>query len=760
MKMNMESNNATMFQDFAFKLVKYVTEKRVNFLIISYLILVLLFSNMKTFSNSIIAVLSLPILIIMPLLVGGILLDYMKDSFGEFSNIVSLAVISWIIGTLILFLSVSLLYIMGLFNAWWFTNGVTLSLLILLLYKRPMLFSLLTKKQNIKEVFGNLSLIPLIFLAGSIPLFYIIPKLPHPMPFAASYLYVYQALQFTDMNIIDVVRGNVPVIAALVGFVSKLCNLHPLYVYSSIYLLNHLIYAFSAFLLSYRLTKRMDIAVFSSIVSHWTIGNLMTMTFSNRFLLYVIFPLLLYVALDCYSSLKFGGYLMVWILVSIIPSIIVFLGPIVPSFIRIFFVIFLPIFIITLLLMRKHHGSLIYLVLTGLFVSIIHPYEGLMVVFFLLSFIFSLILTSKKSSLTLIFRRKNGKALKLSSSFLIRMSALMIFIVSLALISGFITFPEEHILSRWRFPEGAPPEFNLDASEKFIRLKEQGPEFALYLFLISIPLITAKEKSHRILSLIFMSSVIMLVTFLPEGWLYRASSYLGLCFALTTAYLLFLPSSFIEKLKIPHRKLRWSKLIPLVYFTIIFILVFPSFQSWKLNYFDHISKVNPEGTLSSLQTYDLEAVFYLYENVTNSGTINDILLVSDPNTMYIMRSLVGVDTCLREYKYIFEYEYSKETLEQMEILRKEVFMASSPENAYRKLVEIISGLGDYERTYIIITPRTSSWVTTGKMFGHYGYPLTKEINDNLLSIFGDERFFTLIYSKEGKLYLYEVKHSR
>jgi hypothetical protein len=575
-------------------------------------------------------------------------------------------------------------------------------------------------------------------------MYYIIPKVPFPLVFTAAYGWFLEALKYKELGIVELYGGYPPVISVFFGLLSTIYEIHPIYIFSITNYVGHLLYPIFAYVLCYRVTNNTVVSIFSSLISSWVYDSIALTCLYNRTLFFWVFPLMIYILLDLFESrlITFKYFLICSPLIFSPPYLLFILGYLAAKSLYSFPILLRNVLIPAFLLCSTHfvrNKELFLITLLLVAFSIIHPAESMLFSFLLYMFIFSKILT---------------EASKLPIAEIL---TLIGYFINLLMASGMVVFSNGITTNLFATSANIYP-FNLNSVQRYELMKTLIDPVVLHLFVVSIPfgLLSAKlEKNKNLTSFTFTSCYLFLLLLQPDGLIaWRASVFMNIPLAIMNSIVLFSP---LYVLKLFSPKLRFtirvgtfltiSKfkhghfIIILLLFLIISTTTFPFFSNFKLNYINNFSKTNPNGYFSYIQPYEVEAAFWVYYN-----TPKNITIVSDPHTMYILKSLTLRETALREYRYIEELEYSNETKKRMQMLRLSFITGN--------ISEVKRLTCNQSEILIIISPRTLAWIEENVMFPIY----IKEFAFYDKSRYSNFQHLPLIFhDSNNQLYIYKLE---
>jgi hypothetical protein len=742
-------------------------------LAIAYLVISILVARMCPDTIVIVVATSASIILI-PMLVGKsiISLIYRKQGNTPNGSKIASAAVAWFTGNLVIYYSASILSFAKLLDPYLFSFS------LILLPGAYLIINSLRKSNKrlndslqdcIDRTFGNKIVVPFIFLAGLLPLLYILPVQPFPLSSTGNLARIGCSFDFMNKGYIELVGGYANWISVILGILSAIYNFHPLQILSATNYISHIVYPFALYLISYKITKDEKISLIPAFVGPWIIleGSLNLTELTNTPLTFHIFTWMLYIALNYYdsSSLSLRG---LSVRSFLLPLLIILLSPITyilgrggrviaPPY-AVFLSLILPMILLVIYYTLNRNcepriKTLVIFIFPLTLVAIAHPFLGIMVIFFLACFLLTLSISPRHL-------RK------------LRISTLTLLAIVLILIVSQVNFSSNLILSRLLFGDllsGGGADINIQ--QKWLIFLWQGPEVAVFLYFLSVILISV-FGDRKFIPFAFTSSVILFVTLSPEGSFYRVAAYLNPLAAIMLSYLLLLPVNMIER---KEKKEPFSNIMPTIrqkcssikfrghtlkpktlYVITVLVLILPSIQVARKKYVENFLDNSGEGYWSYIQTYDVEFSLWIRDNFRNER----ILIISDPATMFYLGSLTGKETLMTEYIYFLQHEYSNETWIRMEQLKQKVFLSSREEDPSNAIHEILSSTStpfetNYNRVFLVITPRTYSWLYKNSTF-----PIVAKLStldSTIFSKFNNNKFFNFIYRVPKALYVYEIK---
>jgi hypothetical protein len=721
-------------------------------------------------------------LLLVPLIIGKAVVSiFYKNHGNDYSTFISSNMIEWITGIVIIYFLAATLFTFDILTPNVFTFGIILFPLIYLIYleqKNSHVIGFIRPSFSklIQVAFGNKLIIPIILIAGVLPLLYLAPVLPFPLSTTGTYSRIRLSLQFID-------SGN-SLLSPIQSLSAIIYNIHPLQVLSSTNYLQHILFSFSLYLVSYKMTKDSIISLFPAFIGPWFFlgGNAGLTAMENTPLIFLIFPWILYAGLDRFikfpiSSMKFSKSTFLLVFPIIFLSPITYLvgkgGSVIPPAYFVFLSIFLPIILMGIFYIinfrnRRRIGFLVTFVVPFMLIAILHPYIGTLAVFFLTCFFFA-------------FSVDSARMLKI-----LRIASVIFTAISLLLIVLGINGSSNFILSKFFFPNSiiSGTASDLTVQQKWSTFLEFGPAIFVYIFL-GLTFLISIFGNKKYIPFVFASSIMLLLTFSPESNFWRSEMFLNPLAAIIIAYAFVVLWKLINgdfqrfynkvslniveglRSKLDRLKKRWTlpRFQKIFFIFLILVVLLPIAMASRNQYFYNVDfKVAGEGYFSYAQTYDVNCSFWILDNFENEK----VLIISDPGTMYFVGSLTAKDT-LMVYSDPFPWSvYLNETWDYMDKLKSDVFLLLGENGSYGRIQnavlsmypqtqnKIYSQLQDYDKVLLVITPHTYYWLYENNIFPTRVKILP--INDvPVLDALNNDTDFNLVHQEANFLYVYELQ---
>lgn len=735
-------------------------------------------------------------IVLIPLLVGkSVIAIIYKNHRNDYFSSLSSNVVEWIAGNLIIYFAAAILF------SFKFMDSQIFALMIIML-PSAYLFLKEFKRHNACEdhsvmhsvdiTFGNKYVIPIVFLAGLLPLYFLIPILPFPLSPTQTGGRLRLSLQFIDSGYVELVRGYSSLLSPIHSVSAIIYDLHPLEVLSTTTYLSHIIFPFALYLLCYKITKDSLVSLIPAVIGPWVFlgGSINLTALENTNLLFLIFAWMLYVGLDRRLSFPSSREVFSKPLFPLAFAI-VFLSPvtyfvgkggrIIPPVYFIFLSIFLPAILIGVYyaLSINHPRrieSLLTFVIPFMLMNILHPYLGPLVIFFLVCFFYA----SSASE---------GQRMQE----MLRWIPVILTSVVLVLVIFQISGPDNFLLSRLVIGDVLKGTgLNVNVQQKWDILVGEGPAFAFYLFVIAV-LLVGIFGHKKYVPFALTSSVVLFFAFLPEGNLWRSQSYLNPLAAIVLTYSLIVIWGLVElhtknlrnriyaspifnqskhhttlgiirhsteRVTMKLQRLKRIKYLPkLILVALTIIVLLPIVQIPRAEYFRNALASSGEGYYSHFQTYDIAASFWILDNFRTES----VLVISDPATMYFVGSLTTKDTLMTQYiDPYYPWEYGGETWNYMEHLKQSVFSSLGKEDSYKRVQEVAGiiypEIENYGKILFVITPHTYYWLYENLTFPTRvkSIPIDFQARTLLRNLENDDDF-SLIFQIDRLVYIYELK---
>lgn len=740
---------------------------------------------MNLLNEEIIAFLSIPEVIILFQQVGETAFDLFgllqKFRFDKISFVLRV-LIEFLSGLIILFTIA--LFLSNLPIPWSFDSFIFIVLFLMLF--RSLCFTLFRHEQTnltsfyfeLRRCFGSLYVISVVLLIGIVSGSLLYSFMPYPITIdPSSSAYTFVALQIRYGNSFSIGIGHMPIIPFIVAVGSSLVNVHPLGIMHAAPLFIHILFSVAVYLLAYKVYKRTMSSIAASIFAVSMSVNSVN-NFDSKPIILVLFPLWICLLCEQFSVNQkiSGAELMSNIAISgIIETILSFQDFFLPVITKsiIFFILVILILLITIG-SRDNFCKQVFLttVLLTMIISMLNSFEAIIV----LIVVYNAIITFWAIS-------TNSRLLMLIYIFLIFVPV-FIFLQ----LGGILRFETNFIFSRFVFGTLYVGKwFDMDAAQKFAWLIESMVPIALLLSIFGLTISILQRKKDVFPTTVSLFTLYFLL-FLPEGHFWRTIDYI-MCFsAIMIAFALdflwrYVLRSFLGMNRLMIKPVIRKRLYSVCLFLTVIVLI-PTFITPRLNFESSIKQLNSEGLLSYFQTYDIKASEWIWSNTSKSWLrslwwtgeaynvnkikviltdptlmktrelnvplTNDTLIISDPLTMYLLQGFTGRDIAVDERVFIYENEYAKEALQQMEQIRL-IFLSGSSQSAYERIKNISR---NHTEVLIVFSERTYAWLHSESHFIFFAPTVT---GLTFPSIFADPRFFELSLSSD-KLFIFRVRN--
>ncbi len=378
---------------------------------------------------------------------------------------------------------------------------------------------------------------------------------------------------------------------------------------------------------------------------------------------------------------------------------------------------------------------------------LIHVHEGLLFVAVLLLY----------GVVSLFQKEKRHGRIVLSPIILTRLVALVaLFWVVLQRIKvldlGIMSIPYLHV------------QWDVDFFFKFDEYLYGNGEAIIIFFVVSQTYLLLAGRKHMIPTSI-MSSMLLITYFAPIIWTYRVYKYLN---PFMTTAMIFLLSELLYRatnikfIIIVQRRFSQLKLATII-FVLFLVTTTPFLVQPIYARFSYRNESIPSEQRA--QTYftpaEFEASMFIRRNMSRN-----LIIISDYFTMWLMTPLSNTIWLIDRVMEVEEMSIdSKETLQY---LRDNVFRANSSRTAYNAIHTLtnrippeshyhINGLRIKNFTYVVvISTRTSAWTHQESL--DFSLKPAMFIDNLLLSLFYDSKYFKFIRSISGEVFIFEVRN--
>lgn len=278
-----------------------------NLFSIVYIIAAALMCNIFQLPDIIKAYLALPAFLIFPQQVGeftfGIINKIIGATHFDFDPI-SRYIIAWLTGLITLFLSLLLLVNQPYWNLNLFIILVLLLIIVTDIYKfrvlnnfafNEFIESIKIYKKIQSQNLSNIIIIVIFIIIGISSVAFLKIDQPTPLMCSPIYNYTFKILEFVEGDVFFIRLGHMPIIPLLIGLLSKLFNVNYIWLFSTSYVINFILFPIGIYLFSYEVSKDRILSLFAAFLSPWVIGSIVLHNFSTKPLLSVLFPFLLYI---------------------------------------------------------------------------------------------------------------------------------------------------------------------------------------------------------------------------------------------------------------------------------------------------------------------------------------------------------------------------------------------------------------------------------------------------------------------------------
>ena len=141
------------------------------------------------------------------------------------------------------------------------------------------------------------------------------------------------------------------------------------------------------------------------------------------------------------------------------------------------------------------------------------------------------------------------------------------------------------------------------------------------------------------------------------------------------------------------------------------------------------------------------------EILDNLGNINsNIVVVSDPYTMFVLQGLTGIKTPFSTRAWVMKEEYPEEDLQIGENIRQ-LLKTHDDKIIYNGIRNIKKSKTEYNYI-LVINSRTLSWVSNQEVFFDLTPKLSYINKIDLIRILNNSQYFYLVKNLDNKVYFY------
>ncbi|MEM2359161.1 MAG: hypothetical protein QW297_00325 [Candidatus Jordarchaeales archaeon] len=674
---------------------------------------------------------------VLPFLIGTIINNFITKIDDSFP---SSFFVNWGIGLITLLLSSFIIYFVFTFNIIFILVTVTSFVLIVLAYAsrrhisplKSLRIDKLRIDKNSSSFFFNrkasLSLFSL--LIGLLPAIFTLSLRPYPEIYHTSLPWHLRAvLTFSIVDpsssllLKDFRYGTFSYTWSLymiLATASYLYDVDPYYLFITIPLVFYPLYTLGLFSFSSFVANDLTVGAFSSVIGPWlmTYEGLFQENYSitPRGLLYMIFPfLLLSIWEEIPTKVKFNEGIKTSIAILatyssyyLVFSVFYFNGYKTPN--TILWQLFIPLVFVTAYMiasrifnLRSNFTKKFFLI--AILMLVIHTYESFLYVFVLTLLVMLLFLCKRKKFFSI--------SLAFGSITLLALLVLEYFKI--------ITLPGtsfERLLFGYTYSLNLPPaeimashfySFIEGNTLFFVILFMVGCTFFSWLLLIAFlqrkmdkpiyGLSSLTKKYSHVIVMVFLSLFILELYVFPQVFMDRIGSTIAPLFIAVLSLFITLPFNKLgRQLKVNMGK-KWSiKLFSLV----IISLCFTPLLLQPITLHHHVSYI------SWYEHAPCESIRKMPPILQRS-----ILVISDPRTIVVFS---GMTHCTSPIPRLFlESEYNSTHIEIINRIKKYIFFAESPYNAYREAKVLLKEF-DCSQGLIIIEGRTLKWLNSAGQF--------------------------------------------
>jgi len=697
-----------------------------------YLLFLFAFLNIFQFSELFKAFTVLPLIVLIPHQLGEFIVyiiylfakkNLRKDSV-DFDHL-SFFLICWSLG--IYFLLAFFVFFLVILD---FSSKITTLIIIFFIIIKIIIFKLNFQEIETKNLIFKDKHTYLSIIFGFVPS--ILVKLRQPFPLLASYgilNYNFNTLRFINSTIVLSPEKHIPTISSLVGSLSLIFNINPIYIYSTASIFLYPIFSFGVYLFSYKVTNNKFISILSSFLCVWLMSLQIFKhlhAFIPRSILLAIFPYVLYALyLFLTKNVRSRHHKVNYILLILSLNIVVtllFIAKIkldgIPMAISL---IVIGMLVFTLLVyINKTNLNLFFIFLlilsVGLSFSIINLFES-MLYMIIINFIL----------LYYAFIKRNIKLIY------ILFITILFFIVLQKL--GYLNFRDNLILSKVIFGDKYYGTFvDINFENKFIELIKANTKFVTYFYITALVILSILYKKYKKIAVItFLSNLTLLIFFLPEGHFHRIMGPHTIFMSIIISYFIFI-NTYNNK----YNKILRALLLLTILLGVISNAVIPLQK-----------QIMGNSPFSWFSKDDVVAA----EILDNLGNINsNIVVVSDPYTMFVLQGLTGIKTPFSTRAWVMEEEYPEEDLQIGENIRQ-LLKTHDDKIIYNGIRNIKKSKTKYNYI-LVINSRTLSWVSNQEVFFDLTPKLSYINKIDLIRILNNSQYFYLVKNLDNKVYFY------
>ena len=759
-----------------------------RFFALTYVIVLTVISRTPILNEGIFSFLAIPAVLIFLQQIGetsiGVLYSF-RHSQPVYFSLVSRTVIEVISGLVLFFAAVLLLSNLPL---WSFDFFLLLILGILVFRSLFLLFKNKNKYSysidfELRKCFGSFRPLVITIAIGVVSALMIYVHIPYPLtldPNSSSYTFV--ALQIRDGNTMNVGLGHAPVIPLVAATASGLSCVHPLGIMYAVPFFIHVLFSIAIYIFAYKLVKEQASAVAAAAIGVFLSVNCLN-NFDSKPLFYLLLPFWLYLLYEQFSSsdnIRIVEIMLEITLMGTIAIIFLFKDFFLPSIANnlIIFVLVLSVIIAVILRKTNEVSKQIFLSFAffSMFVSMLNSFEAPLLMVFICAVM-----------ITLVFMNRQFNFVKPTCLVLI---AILVFI--LLQVTGILSFESNFTFSRLLWGDLYNQVwFDMNAAQKLAWITGSINLLALILSILGV-IVAIFSRRKNAVPLVIILGIMYFLIFLPEGHFWRVRDYTepisAIMIVLALAAVWKLLANSIKRIarfrlasRVDTHAYSYS-----VYFLIALILLIPSFCEPKLLFENSIIRYNPEGTMSYIRSYDIQAAFWIYSHTPKTWVrplwwtsetqgfettsilltnpilrnetreiriplTNDTFIISDPYTMFLLQGYTGRDIAIDERVFTYEQEYSQESIQRMKQV-KDIFFSISSQSAFEK----IGNLGRNHKTILIVfNERTFTWLQQKSEFILFPPSIRYMYHPY---IFDNPHFFTVVFTIPRKLYIWQVRN--
>ncbi len=681
--------------------------------------------------------------LIIPYLVGINILPLIKKKLSfEFDiDFISKFIISWCIGILMILLFSLLLYSCNLFDLKSFVL-LLLIILVLRVYSNPVKeMCYLTKIKTVFALFGNKNIPLLLIFFGIVPVLYVTQFLPYPLsPMTDIFSLNFATLEVIENNIILFTDGYLPVQWLISAIIALIFNVDPFsFTWTSKFLF-YILYVIGVYLFIYTISKNIKLSLISSFISVWILPPDLTLYyFLPRTELYILFPFVLFlfyrniINIIKKDNISLKNILLVLIFTSLCSLLFFSISYLSENIGRLFGIVvlifFLCTFFISKILLKDTLTRKIFFILFIVSITCIsiHIPMGSLVVFVIILYLFI--------SVFLCYHFTKTKTFIYILFFIVFLFLFLqkIEIISVPLIDTYLSGYDYY--SPYKIP-------TFTTIYNFVIGSYSLPILILFLLGITSAIIHKKQKKTP---LIFLISIIFLISFLPISSMYRM-------LFLTTPFVVYFVAYFIIFLDVLIKKIskKYATILHLFYTFLIIVILINLVIVPQTNNINHCLKATGMNICSTFNMHEYLAFKWLKLNVSQN-----VIPISEQQTLIQIKGITNNKNILFP---IDKYSHEQNIFN--------ILKEKNADTAYFSIMNLFKNKSLYinpnsqgetnslDRKIMIIGPKTANFAMHGNTFWIW-YTCEFKRFEGFAKFF-DTTYFTLLYNDSNQIYIFGV----